>query len=256
MHPSGRIRWGAAATVVAAVLLLVPGQVLAGSPKVAALQAALKVKGLYSAEVDGEAGPMTRAAIMRFQRRHHLTVDGVAGPQTRRALGRRGRPLLGKRALSAPQVGWDVASVQFLLWRRGFSPGAIDGEFGPGTTRAVMAFQRSVGIGADGVVGPQTIRALKSRRTETHPDTSVRFYRPVSGPDGRGLRSRRRQASHRHRLPGAQRHPHQRRPGAAWWCSRAGTPAATETSWWWPTGSASPPGTHTCRGSRSAPGRR
>ena len=52
---------------------------------------------------------MTRAAIMRFQRRHHLTVDGVAGPQTRRALGRRGRPLLGKRALSSPQVGWDVA---------------------------------------------------------------------------------------------------------------------------------------------------
>ena len=187
MHPSGRIRWGATATVVAAVLLLVPGQVLAGSPKVAALQAALKVKGLYSAEVDGEAGPMTRAAIMRFQRRHHLTVDGVAGPQTRRALGRRGRPLLGKRALSSPQVGWDVASVQFLLWRRGFSPGAIDGEFGPGTTRAVMAFQRSVGIGADGVVGPQTIRALRSRRTEIHPDTSVRFYRPVSGPMGEGF---------------------------------------------------------------------
>lgn len=187
MHPSGRIRWGAAVTVAAAVLLLVPEQVLAGSPRVAALQAALKVKGLYSAEVDGENGPITRSATVRFQRRRHLAVDGVAGPQTRRALGRRGRPLLGTRPLSSPRVGWDVAALQFLLWRRGFSPGAIDGDFGPGTTRAVLAFQRSTGIAADAVAGPQTIRALRSRHTQTHPDTSVRFYRPVPGPMGDGF---------------------------------------------------------------------
>jgi peptidoglycan hydrolase-like protein with peptidoglycan-binding domain len=137
--------------------------------------------------VDGVPGPMTRSATIRFQRRAHLTADGVAGPQTRRALGRRGRPLLGTRSLASPTVGWDVASVQFLLWRRGFSPGAIDGAFGYGTTRAVVAFQRSVGITGDGVVGPQTIRALERRRTEIQPNTSVRFYRPVSGPMGDGF---------------------------------------------------------------------
>ncbi len=187
MCPSGRIRWGVAVMVGAVFLLPVPEQVLAASPKVAALQAALKVKGLYTAEVDGVPGPMTRSATVRFQRRAHLTADGVAGPRTRRALGRRGRPLLGARILASPQVGWDVASVQFFLWRRGFSPGAIDGAFGFGTIRAVVAFQRSVGIAGDGVVGPQTIRALKRSHTEIHPDTTVRFYRPVSGPMGDGF---------------------------------------------------------------------
>src|SRR4051794_28639566 len=56
MYPSGRIRWGVAVMVAAVFLLPVPGQALAGSPNVAALQAALKVKGLYTAEVDGVPG--------------------------------------------------------------------------------------------------------------------------------------------------------------------------------------------------------
>ncbi|HEU0024126.1 MAG TPA: peptidoglycan DD-metalloendopeptidase family protein [Thermoleophilaceae bacterium] len=159
---------------------------MAGSPNVAALQAALKAKGLYAAEVDGVRGPITRAATMRFQRRKHLTVDGVAGPQTRRALGRRGRPGLGRRPLSQPNVGWDVAGLQFLLWRRGFSPGAIDGAFGPGTARAVFAYQRSAGLAADGVAGPLTIGALR-RGAVRHPDSPVRFYRPVGGPIGDGF---------------------------------------------------------------------
>jgi peptidoglycan hydrolase-like protein with peptidoglycan-binding domain len=183
--PRGRIRWGAALTVAVA-MLLAASPALAGSPKVAALQAALKAMGTYPAEVDGVPGPITRTATIRFQRRRHLTVDGVAGPQTRRALGRRGRPRLGSRVLTQPRVGWDVAALQFLLWRRGLSPGAIDGAFGPGTGRAVLAFQRSAGITADGLAGPQTIRALR-HGTTTHPDSPVRFYRPVAGPIGDGF---------------------------------------------------------------------
>src|SRR6185436_12729076 len=38
----------------------------------------------------------------------------------------------------------------------GFNPGASDGDFGPKTLAAVKAFQRSRGIGADGIVGAQT----------------------------------------------------------------------------------------------------
>ena len=152
----------------------------------AALQAALKAKGTYAPEVDGVAGPITRAATIRFQRRRHLTVDGVAGPQTRRALGRHGRPSLGRRVLAQPKLGWDVAELQFLLWRRGFSPGAIDGGFGPGTARAVFAYQRSVGIAADGLVGNQTLSALRRRATGAD-STPVRFYRPLPGPMGDGF---------------------------------------------------------------------
>jgi murein DD-endopeptidase MepM/ murein hydrolase activator NlpD len=183
--PRGRIRWGVPVSVAVALLIAaVPAS--AGSPKVAAVQAALKAKGLYRAEVDGVPGPLTRAATVRFQRRKGLAVDGVVGPSTRRALGRRGRPGLGSRVLASPAVGWDVAMLQFLLWREGYSPGAIDGALGPGTARAVYAYQRSIGIPADGLAGRQTIRALR-RGAGSHPDSPVRFYHPLNGPMGDGF---------------------------------------------------------------------
>jgi peptidoglycan L-alanyl-D-glutamate endopeptidase CwlK len=54
-----------------------------------------------------------------------------------------------------------VTELQQLLRRRGFDPGATDGQFGPGTEAAVRAFQRSVGLADDGVAGPNTLAALK-----------------------------------------------------------------------------------------------
>ena len=73
--------------------LLVLNQALpaaaAGDPNVAALQVALRARGLYAGAVDGVAGPRTGAAVRSFQRRAGIAVDGVAGPQTRSALGRR-----------------------------------------------------------------------------------------------------------------------------------------------------------------------
>jgi peptidoglycan L-alanyl-D-glutamate endopeptidase CwlK len=56
--------------------------------------------------------------------------------------------------------GPDVATLQRALLAAGFSPGVIDGSFGTGTEAAVLAFQRSTGIAADGVVGPNTATAL------------------------------------------------------------------------------------------------
>lgn len=56
--------------------------------------------------------------------------------------------------------GPDVTVLQQLLAQKGFSPGTIDGQFGPGTRAAVQAFQRSVGLDDDGVVGPDTAAAL------------------------------------------------------------------------------------------------
>lgn len=56
--------------------------------------------------------------------------------------------------------GPDVTALQQALKVAGFSPGAIDGLFGPGTEAAVLAFQRSEDLAADGVVGPNTATAL------------------------------------------------------------------------------------------------
>ena len=56
--------------------------------------------------------------------------------------------------------GPDVVALQQRLLDRGFNPGAIDGSFGAGTEAAVMAFQRSSGLLADGIAGPRTLAAL------------------------------------------------------------------------------------------------
>jgi len=56
--------------------------------------------------------------------------------------------------------GHEVQQLQERLKALGFNPGNIDGDFGPGTEAAVLAFQRSAGLLADGIVGPRTQGAL------------------------------------------------------------------------------------------------
>lgn len=51
--------------------------------------------------------------------------------------------------------GEDVKAIQYLLRARGYSVSA-DGVFGTGTESAVKSFQSSVGLTADGIVGPNT----------------------------------------------------------------------------------------------------
>ena len=63
-------------------------------------------------------------------------------------------------SLQQGDSGPDVTALQNALTKAGFSPGASDGNFGPGTAQAVIGFQKSKGLSADGVAGPQTQAAL------------------------------------------------------------------------------------------------
>src|SRR3954451_6789650 len=190
----GMRRTGFLATLAMTMALVLAAPAHAGSANVAALQVALRAVGLSPGPIDGVTGPRTRGAIRRFQRRHHLSVDGIAGPHTRRALGRRGRPILGRRAMKIGQRGWDVAALQFLLHSRGFGPGGFDGGFGPNTRSAVVRFQRAAGLSVDGVAGPSTLRALRHRTSSGVPSGPVRFLRPIPGQitDGFGFPGGRR----------------------------------------------------------------
>ncbi len=63
-------------------------------------------------------------------------------------------------SLQAGSTGPAVVALQKALQAHGFSPGGTDGNFGPGTTQAVIGFQKSRSLTADGVAGPDTQAAL------------------------------------------------------------------------------------------------
>lgn len=179
--------------LLAALLLAgLPKAAEASSPRVAALQVALKSLHLYKGKVDGVRGPLTRRGVIRLQRKRGLKPDGVAGPRTTRALGWRGRPALGSRTMRVGQRGWDVAALQFLLQRGGYGVGRADGVFGKLTRQAVARAQRAAGLTVDGIAGPKTIAFLRRGvRPDTgpvlvgnKPDAPITFERPVAGPIG------------------------------------------------------------------------
>ena len=209
-------RWAVAALVA---LAFFPAAADASSADVAALQVALRALHLYHGGIDGIPGPGTKRAVRAFQHRHKLAVDGVAGAHTRRALGRRGRPPLGSRTMVTGDRGWDVAALQFLLRKRGFSPGTIDGGYGPNTASTVRRYQSAVGLTADGKAGPRDDPRAPQRRAAFVELGQLQLLARRSGalpasaerPGGRRLRLPRRPASRRHRLPGSVRHPDRRR---------------------------------------------
>jgi peptidoglycan hydrolase-like protein with peptidoglycan-binding domain len=80
-----------------------------------------------------------------------LTVQAPAGGPT---------PELGQRVLSSGVAGRDVKTLQQILGAKGYGPLAPSGSFDEPTEQAVKRFQRSAGLAADGIVGPQTRPAL------------------------------------------------------------------------------------------------
>lgn len=105
--------------------------------------------------------------------------------------------VLGERVLRKGARGWDVVTLQRLLTRKGFSPGAADGVFGPMTKRAVRRFQRDRGLTVDGIVGPQTVyRFARPWRSRT-----ATYYGPGLWGNrtacGQKLRKRTRGLAHR-----------------------------------------------------------
>jgi hypothetical protein len=140
--------------------LLVAGHAAAANPQTVGLQVALRAYGLYTGPIDGIAGPATAAATRAFQHKHRLKPDGLAGRRTRAAMGVLGRPLFGRRTIKRGDFGWDVAVLQYLLRLP-----AIDGFYGPETAAAVHKWQGRLHLGADGIVGPQTLAVLARRNS-------------------------------------------------------------------------------------------
>lgn len=83
--------------------------------------------------------------------------------------------------------GTEVADLQKRLANLGLYDGNVDGIFGFGTEKAVLDFQRSHGLKADGYAGAKTLKALKLKPPV--PDVDHYPETPVSKPDAKGLPS-------------------------------------------------------------------
>jgi len=90
---------------------------------VAQLQRELKAAGDSPGAIDGDFGKNTRAAVMKYQRQHHLAVDGIVGPKTWHALMTDGftpgkapaKPAAHKPGTVAPVSGGSSSKVDKLL---------------------------------------------------------------------------------------------------------------------------------------------
>jgi murein DD-endopeptidase MepM/ murein hydrolase activator NlpD len=139
-----------------------------GSPRLAAVQVALRAKHLYSGTVDGVDGPQTTAAL----RRSGVAPGVLAGPA------------FGSRPLAPGAVGGDVSQLQFLLAWHGFPNAAIDGSFGPRVEAALLRFQRWAGLPTVGVVGPETVAALQGPVPSCPILLAWPLRAPISSPFG------------------------------------------------------------------------
>ena len=122
--------------------------------------------------IDGDFGPRTAASVRSLQGRFGLVDDGIWGPRTAQRARQEARlvSVLPAVVVRVGATGPTVASIQRFLAARSAvadrlapgsdaaraDPGSIDGAYGPVTEAAVRAWQRFLGVDADGVWGPQT----------------------------------------------------------------------------------------------------
>ena len=116
-------------------------------------------KGYSTLIIIGKRGEKTRQAeIMAFQRGLnedfgcYLKVDGRYGDRSKR--------VVAAHWIKEGMKGELVKALQASLYCHGFPTKGIDGKFGSDTVKAVKAFQKSVAIKADGLVGPVTVSEL------------------------------------------------------------------------------------------------
>ncbi|WP_392482424.1 peptidoglycan-binding protein [Nostoc sp. C110] len=129
------------------------------------LQGRLQQLGYFNTSPTGKIGPITRDAVIKFQRNYRLPVDGIANAQVLDAVRRvsTGGSITQQPSrdyLTVGDRGDNVALVQERLSQLGFSNTNPDGFFSDYTRASVISFQQDSRINVTGNVDWQTWQAL------------------------------------------------------------------------------------------------
>ena len=136
------------------------------------LQTRLKELGYLTGSADGVFGTATETAVKAFQKANSLTSDGVAGPKTLNRIN--SSSAVAASGSSSSTVTNDTSTLlkygmknmqaikdmQTRLTELKYYSGAITGNFGDLTFKAVKAFQSANGLTADGIAGKNTLTKL------------------------------------------------------------------------------------------------
>lgn len=133
---------------------------------VSSTQRCLKQLGYYNGPVTGKFATLTEAAVRKYQQKNRLLVDGTIGTNTQKLLNSqcqsRTTPPV-KKASNILQFGSKGAAVTQLqqnLRSLRFYSGPINGNYGTLTQQAVIRFQQTYRISADGIAGTKTLRTI------------------------------------------------------------------------------------------------
>ena len=153
-----------------------------GSRSVRWIQRRLHALGYHAGPTDGLFGPLTEGAVTRFQADRHLATDGVAGPATIARLRAGARVMTLGAGYPMRHGSLRVRTIQKRLRTLGYTPGPVDGRFGPRTAGAVAQLQADHRLAADGAVGPRTSKLLLAHARPQRP-THVADRIAPSPPD-------------------------------------------------------------------------
>lgn len=127
-------------------------------PRTKQLQSRLNIRA------DSYFGDDTEVAVLAYQKHFGLSADGIVGPETWGHMFAAPPPAPNQIAVDGDFGPGTIRALQSSLNSTGANPRlAVDGDFGPTSRRALQARLNHVQgpVGVDGNVGPQTIRALQ-----------------------------------------------------------------------------------------------
>ena len=129
--------------------------------EVAALQRRLNALGYSCGEENGVFGAETLRAVRYFQDALGVTQDGVANVDLQNRLFSADAPVCQPYAnLYEGRQGVRVEELQDRLRELGYLAKPVDGNFDDRTRAAVVLFQSTAALGADGIAGINTLTAL------------------------------------------------------------------------------------------------